>query len=244
MEKENWLIDINCDVGEGFEDALIIPWVSSANIATGFHAGSPAIMSSCIELCLEHHVKIGAHPSFWDRENFGRIVQSISKRELRDILLYQIGAMYQICEAYGTQLHHVKPHGALYNLSAQDESIARVVAQTVQEIDSNIVLYGLAGSFSVSVAQEMGLKVYAEGFADRRYHSNGQLVSRKNPLATYEKISDSLHQALSLTKGNSIKSIEGELIQLEVDTICVHGDQDGAIELAKQIALEIDKLSV
>lgn len=233
--KGEFLIDINCDLGEGYDDAQIIPYISSANIATGFHAGSPSIMSSCIDLCLQHEVHIGAHPSFWDRENFGRTVQHISQRELFDILVYQIGAIYQMSKARNTFLHHVKPHGALYNLSAKNNEVAMTIAQAVKAIDSNIVLYGLAGSASLDIAKSIGLKTFAEGFADRRYHESGMLVSREQAEATHATTEESVNQAMRLAEQLPVESIEGALVQFKVDTICIHGDHDDAVDLAVNI---------
>lgn len=241
--KEGFQIDINCDLGEGFDDAKIMPYISSANIATGFHAGSPSIISSCIDLCLEHDVHIGAHPSFWDRDHFGRSIQQISQQDLFDILVYQIGAVYQMCKVKNACLHHVKPHGVLYNLSAQNKEVAETIAQAVKSIDENIMLYGLAGSVSLQMAKYIGLKTYAEGFADRRYNELGALVQRSEVGATHATIEESVSQAMRLMKKLPIESKEGVSIQLEVDTICIHGDQEGALDLAVSIYDEVFKLN-
>ncbi len=233
--KSMLLIDINCDLGEGFDDHLLMPYISSANIATGFHAGNPTIMSSCIDLCLANDVKPGAHPSFWDRENFGRISQNISLKELYDILQYQIGALYQMCQAKGAVLHHVKPHGALYNQSASDIGIAETIAKAVKSIDENLILYGLAGSLSLDAAKEEGLQAYAEGFADRRYLASGHLVPRAQPDACHTNIEESVQQAERFAHKKSITAIDGKEISLNVDTICIHSDHEGADILAKMI---------
>lgn len=239
--KSKLLIDINCDLGEGFDDQMLMPYISSANIATGFHAGNPSIMSDCIDLCIQNDVKIGAHPSYWDRENFGRIYQNISSKELYDILQYQIGALYQMCLVKGTKLHHVKPHGALYNQSAVDTAIAKTIAKAVKSIDKSLVLYGLAGSVSLEIAQEEGLKVYAEGFADRRYLPNGHLVPRSRPDACHTSMEESVRQAERFAHKESITAIDGTDILLQVDTICIHGDHDGADLLAKMIYEKVKK---
>lgn len=233
--KNKLLIDINCDLGEGYDDALLMSYISAANIATGFHAGSPAIMSECIDLCLANDVNIGAHPSFWDRENFGRIPQNISSEELYDILLYQIGALYQMCQVKGTTLHHVKPHGALYNQSAADIKIAETIAKAVKAIDSRLILYGLAGSLSLEAARQEGLKVFAEGFADRRYLATGQLVPRTHPDACYSATADCVLQAENFARHYPVTSIDGKELLLSVNTICIHGDHNGADTLAKEI---------
>lgn len=233
--KNQLPIDINCDMGEGFDDALLLPYISSANIATGFHAGDPSTMSGCIELCLQNNVHIGAHPSFWDRDNFGRITQNISSKELYDLLLYQIGAIYQMCLAKNTILHHVKPHGALYNQSAIDIEIATTIAKAVKSIDKNLILYGLAGSISLEAARDEDLRVYAEGFADRRYLSTGQLVPRTQPDACYSATEESVLQAEKFARQLPVTSIEGKELLLSVDTICIHGDHDGAEVLAREI---------
>lgn len=228
-------IDINCDMGEGFDDALLLPYVSSANIATGFHAGNPSTISGCIDLCLQNHVRIGAHPSFWDRENFGRAAQNISSKALYNLLQYQIGAIYQMCLAKNTVLHHVKPHGALYNQSAADTEIATTIARAVKSIDKNLILYGLADSISLEAAREEGLQVYAEGFADRRYLATGQLVPRTQPDACYSTSEESVLQAEKFARQLPITSVEGTELLLHADTICIHGDHDGANVLAKEI---------
>ena len=229
------MIDINCDLGEGFEDKQIIPFITSANIATGFHAGNPLLMADCIELCERHQVHIGAHPSYWDRKNFGRTVQDIPKQELLADLQYQIGALQSMCIARGAQLHHVKPHGALYNQAARDSELSETIIEAILSIDSHLILYALSGSITAKIAKAKGLKVYQEGFADRRYLESGQLVPRCQLKSIFEDIEQSLEQAIRLAQKRPITTIEQQELVITVDTICIHSDHDHASELAKAI---------
>lgn len=213
----------------------LIPFIRSANIATGYHAGDEATMRNCVALCKKYDVHIGAHPSYLDRENFGRTIHQVPDEVLKEQLVEQITLLKNICEEMGAILHHVKPHGALYNLSAKDEKTSRIIAEAVRGVDENLILYGLAGSVSLDVAKDIGLKTYSEGFADRRYQSNGQLVPRTSALACYDKIEDVLKQVHLLTYRLPILSVEGDEILLEVDTICIHGDHEGADIVARKI---------
>ncbi len=233
--SQQFLTDINCDLGEGYADEEIIPYISSANIATGFHAGSPPEMSFCIDLCMQHGVKIGAHPSYWDRENFGRKVVNIHKDELFNILIYQIGALYQMCLSKGTTLHHVKPHGALYHASVKDKETARTIAQAVKSVDKNLILYGMSGSLSLEAAKEEGLKVCAEAFADRRYLTSGWLVPRNQPNSTFKNYEESLNQAVCIAHQKPIETAEETFITIQADTICIHSDYHHSVELAQKI---------
>lgn len=232
---KHWHIDINCDLGEGFNDASLIPFIRSANIATGYHAGDEETMRNCVALCKKYDVHIGAHPSFMDRENFGRTTLLVPDDILKMQLIEQITLLKNICDEMGTKLHHVKPHGALYNLSAKDANTARIIAEAVKSVDAHLILYGLTGSVSLEVAKEMGLETFAEGFADRRYQSNGQLVPRTSPSACYDKLEDVLKQVELLSNRLPITTIEGEEILLEVDTICIHGDHEGSDIIAQKI---------
>jgi len=228
-------IDLNCDLGEGMEDALILPYITSANIATGFHAGDHLTMLRCIRLCRQYGVHIGAHPSFPDRTHFGREEMHLTSEELYALIAYQVGAMQALCRSQGCLLRHVKPHGALYNMSAKDPEIARMIARALLDIDDKLILFGLAGSISVAIAREMGLRVMEEAFADRAYLSNGQLVPRNQPGAVHSDVKNSLQQARDIAFNSQVKCIDGTIITLKADSICLHGDSAGAVALSELI---------
>lgn len=227
--------DLNCDLGEGMEDALILPFITSANIATGFHAGDHLTMLRCIRLCRQYEVHIGAHPSFPDRAHFGREEMHLASEELYALVACQVGAIQALCRSQGTVLRHVKPHGALYNMSAKDPEIARTIALALLDIDDTLILFGLAGSISVAIAREMGLPVMEEAFADRAYLSNGQLVPRSQPGAVHGDVSSSLQQARDIAFKGQVRCIDGTTISLKADSICLHGDSAGAVALSELI---------
>jgi len=229
-------IDINCDLGEGFpDDARLMPFISSANIACGAHAGDLQLMQSTVELALLHGVGIGAHPGYEDRDNFGRIEQTLSSNELYDLITSQVHRLQKISEASGGSLQHVKPHGALYNQSARSPEIAAVIAAAVKDVDSRLYLYGLSGSSSITAAREVGLPTREEGFADRRYNDAGQLLSRTHPDALIKNQEDACRQVMQMITEKSVTSLSGKVIPIVAETICIHGDADGASELANHL---------
>lgn len=228
-------IDINCDLGEGMtHDAQIMPYISSANIACGFHAGDVDTMRTTIDLCIQHDVHIGAHPSFDDRANFGRMEINLSDEELYDLVMLQIQLLDNAAKKAGASLHHVKPHGALYNLAARDRQMAFVISTAVHDYDSNLILYGLANSLLIEEGMLTGLKVSRETFADRTYQDNGQLTSRSQNnalLENEEMVSMQLVQIL----GGTIRSVHGKEIPVDAETICIHGDGVHALSFANCI---------
>ncbi len=231
-------IDINCDVGEGVgteNDAELMRYVSSVNIACGFHAGDASVMRITAELALAKNVKIGAHPGYADIEGFGRRAMQLSAQEVYDICFYQIGAMNATVNALGGKLHHVKPHGALYNAAAKNVTLAEAIARATKAVGENLTLYGLANSFLISEAQQIGLKTAAEGFADRTYQSDGFLTSRNEHNALITSASDSLKQVRQFINKQSVTSTTGVVLPLKIDTICIHGDGEYALEFAKVI---------
>ncbi|PWT90835.1 MAG: LamB/YcsF family protein [Acidobacteria bacterium] len=230
-------IDINCDMGEGIgNDEAIMPWISSVNIACGYHAGDENIMRTTIELALKNNVAIGAHPSFFDKENFGRIEMNLSETEIYDLVLLQVRTIDRIVKRKKAKLHHVKPHGALYNMSAKDQHVARAIGQAVKDFDDTLILFGLSGSYSVIEAKKMGLKAAHEAFADRTYQDDGSLTSRSTRYALIEDVDKSVTQALQIAKEKTVTSLDGKKIPIEVETICIHGDGKNAIELARRIS--------
>ncbi len=229
-------IDINCDMGEGMHnDALLMPYISSANIACGYHAGDVDTIRRTIELALENNVAIGAHPSYHDRENFGRLTQTISLVELAELISDQLFLFEKITHQMGCKIHHVKLHGALYNDCAKDALSSKIVAQTIQAIDPSMMLYGLSGSHSIKEAKAIGLQTVQEVFADRTYQSDGQLTPRYLDHALITDPNESAQQVLSMLLDQEIKTHDGTMIAVNAETICIHGDHPGAVEIAKHL---------
>lgn len=235
------IIDLNCDMGETSvlqgpgQDELIMPWISSANIACGFHAGDPLTMEHTILLAIEHGLAIGAHPGYPDRVNFGRAAMKMTTMELTASLLYQIGAMKSMTETLGGKLRHVKPHGALYNAASIDESIAELIANTVFEIDNTLILYGLSGSKLIKKAKKIGLPFASEVFADRAYNDDGTLVSRSIPGSVIGDTDQVVDRAIRMVRQKKVETISGKMISVNPDTICLHGDNARAAEIARKL---------
>ncbi|WP_096552266.1 5-oxoprolinase subunit PxpA [Ureibacillus thermosphaericus] len=235
-------MDINCDLGEGFgnykmpNDEKILPYVTSINVACGFHAGDPIIMEDTVNLAIKYNVKIGAHPGYPDLQGFGRRELNMSPREIYTMLLYQLGALNAIVNANGAELHHVKPHGALYNQSANDEIIADAVISAVKDFNSNLILYCLSGSLMAEMAERQGIEVYHEVFADRNYNDDGTLVHRKHPNALIKDNSQMLKHVERIMRSKKILTINNKFIDIQADTICIHGDGENALQFAQNIA--------
>ena len=225
-------IDLNCDMGENIgNDADIMPYITSANIACGFHAGDSKTMLATVRMAKKHGVYVGPHPSWLDVEGFGRREMSLPADEVEALVLYQIGALAAIAKAEGVELHHVKPHGAIYNQAAKDRVLANAIARAVKSFSKDLVLVGLAGSGLIEAGIEVALRVANEGFPDRNYNPDGTLVSRKEPHAIIEAPGDVAKHALQLIR-------EGVLFgekRVRVDTLCLHGDHPHAAENAKRI---------
>lgn len=229
-------IDLNADIGEGFDfDNEIIPLVTSVNIACGFHAGGPLLMNKTVELAIKQQVKIGAHPSFPDKENFGRSRMVRSFEEIYTDTLYQIGALDALVIAQGGTLHHVKPHGMLYNQAANEPEVANAIISAIYDYNPNLLLFVLAGSHFVELARQKGLKVKEEVFADRRYNDDGSLVDRREAHAVLSNRQDVIEQVLRFIQAQEVKTISGKIIPIKADTICMHGDNEHAVELLKAI---------
>jgi len=235
------MIDINSDMGEGFgvwdmgNDALLLDYISSTNIACGWHAGDPARMKKLVELATQKKVHIGAHPGLPDLVGFGRREMAISEQDAYNYVLYQAGALQAFVRAIGNTLHHVKPHGALYNQAAKDIKLARGIARAVKDLGGNVILYGLAGSCLVDAAKELNIPVWQEVFADRRYSKEGFLVPRNQAGAMIEDDVQALKQVLGMSQFGKVTAIDGSEISIEADTLCIHGDNPHAIEFAKKI---------
>jgi UPF0271 protein len=229
-------IDINCDMAEGIgNEAELMPWISSANIACGYHAGNDDLMKETVDLCLKYKVAIGAHPSFPDWENFGRTNMNFPGEQIQQIVLKQLIILKKIVDERGARLHHVKPHGALYNMAAKDPDLARSIAVAVKSFDASLILYGLSQSAMIREAKSLNLKTANEVFADRTYQSDGSLTPRTQPNALIESENRAVEQVIRFVKEGSVKTITGEIISLQADTICLHGDGAHAVPFAKLI---------
>lgn len=229
-------IDINCDMAEGIgNEAELMPWITSANIACGYHAGNDDLMKETVDLCLKYKVAIGAHPSFPDWENFGRTNMNFPGEQIQQIVLKQLIILKKIVDERGARLHHVKPHGALYNMAAKDPDLARSIAVAVKSFDASLILYGLSQSAMIREAKSLNLRTANEVFADRTYQSDGSLTPRTQPNALIESENRAVEQVIRFVKEGSVKTITGEIISLQADTICLHGDGAHAVPFAKLI---------
>ncbi|WP_189723298.1 5-oxoprolinase subunit PxpA [Staphylococcus warneri] len=240
-------IDLNCDLGEAFGnysfggDKDILPLITSANIACGFHAGDANVMNETIQLAKRHNIGIGAHPGLPDLQGFGRRKLDMSPEEVYNIVVYQLGALNGFCQIHDVKMNHVKPHGALYQMGAKDKSIASAIAQAVYDFDKTLVFVGLANTLLISEAKKLGLKTASEVFADRRYEDDGQLVSRKEPYAVISDSDEALNQVVKMVTENKVISKNNKEITLQADTICVHGDGAHALEFVTKIREKLTK---
>ncbi len=229
-------IDLNCDMGEGSgNDQAIMPFISSVNIACGYHAGDEEIMRLTVESALQHHVAIGAHPSYPDRDNFGRTNMELSPEAVYDIVLKQVRSLYDVAEKYDAVIHHVKPHGALYNSAAKDSKLSAAICRAVKDFDKNIIVYGLSGSELIKAANEAGLKSSQEVFADRTYREDGSLTPRTEANALIEDVNISAAQVLRMVKHGKVMTASGAEVSLVAETICIHGDGKYAAGFAREI---------
>jgi UPF0271 protein len=228
-------LDFNCDLGEGCgNDAAIVPLVSSASIACGGHAGDAASMAETIGLCLEHGVAVGAHPSFEDRENFGRRELDVAPSDLHASVVRQLAALASVCDRLGTRMRHVKPHGALYNVAARDAAVAGAIAAAVHAFDPSLILFGLSGSALTRAGSAIGLGVAHEVFAERGYDADGRLAPRGTPGAVLG-LDDSLAQVRMLLRDSVVLARDGARVALRVDTLCLHGDRADAVAFARAL---------
>ncbi|MEO6968988.1 MAG: 5-oxoprolinase subunit PxpA [Rhodanobacteraceae bacterium] len=239
-------IDINADLGESFgawrmgDDAAVMSHISSANIACGFHAGDPGVMRRTVALAMKHGVAIGAHPSLPDLQGFGRREMRVTPDEAYALTLYQIGALAGIERASGLKPHHVKPHGALYNMAARDRGLADAIAHAVNDFDTHLILVGLAGGALIEAGHDAGLVVAREAFCDRRYRADGSLAPRSEPGAVIENIDAVIEQALSIVMHDEATATDGTRVHIEADTLCVHGDRPNAGEFAQRLRAALE----
>ncbi len=232
-------IDLNCDMGESYgawkmgADAEIMPFISSANIACGFHGGDPGTIRKTVALALERGVAIGAHPSLPDLQGFGRRVMKIKPQEMYDLVVYQAGAVEAFARAAGAKLHHVKCHGALYNMAATDESLSEAMVRAARDL--GVMLYVLSNSRNHEVAKRAGVGVAGEVFADRGYADDGTLAPRELPGGLIEDAAQAVKQALAMIEQGHVTSLGGKRVPVAAETLCLHGDQPGAVTFAKAL---------
>ena len=235
------VIDINSDLGESYgqwrmgEDDAILPLISSANVACGFHAGSPAVILRTLKAAQRHDVAVGAHVSYPDLVGFGRRNMDVASDELTADVIYQIGALQALAHAAGTRVSYVKPHGALYNTIATNERQARAVIEAILQMDKHLPLVVLSGSPLINWAQDAGLNTIAEAFADRAYHADGSLVSRREAGAVMHDPEEVAARVVQMIVKDGVDSVEGRFATIEADSVCVHGDSPGAVEMVRQI---------
>lgn len=243
-------VDLNSDIGESMGvykvglDEEIVKYISSANIACGWHAGDPLVMEKTIDVSRDFNVKIGAHPGFMDMMGFGRRNISVSPEEFKSYVKYQLGAIMGIAKSKGQKIEHLKAHGSMYNLASKDIGLAMALAEAVHEIDRDIILVGLSNSEILKAGKRVGIRVASEVFADRVYNSDGSLVSRNTAGAVIEDESFAVARVLKMVNCGVVKAIDGQDIEIKADTICVHGDNPKAVEFAKSIRMALQNSGI
>jgi UPF0271 protein len=234
-------VDLNCDVGESFgafrigQDTQLLDYVTSANIACGFHAGDPATMRTTVRLAIDKNVSIGAHPGLPDLAGFGRRWMDVSPQDVRDMVVYQIGALNAFVQAEGAVLQHVKPHGALYNMAARDARLAQAIADAVRRVNPELALIGLAGSELIKAGKSLGIVTASEVFADRTYQADGSLSPRQQPGALITDAHQAAERVVGMVQHGTVVSEQGTPVAVRADTVCIHGDHPNAVTLAQAI---------
>jgi UPF0271 protein len=243
-------IDINSDLGESFgaytigHDTGLMKAITSANVAAGFHAGDPSVLRETIRLAKAHGVAVGVHPGLPDLAGFGRRELNVTPKEAEDLVLYQIAAVAGVAAAEGVRIQHVKPHGALFNMAVRDADLSAAIARAVEAFDRSLILFGLPGSEILRAGGSRGLRVAAEVFADRAYEPDGALASRRKPGAVIHDTDTVVTRAVRMVKERSVVAMDGSVVQLEADTICVHGDTPGSDDLAAKIRAGLERAGV
>lgn len=245
-------VDLNCDLGESFgaykigNDEEILNYVTSVNVACGFHAGDPTVMRKTVQLALNKHVQIGAHPGLQDLIGFGRRNINLSPQEAYDIVVYQIGALNGFLQSEGGRMQHVKPHGALYNMAAKSKDLSVAIAEAVYKVNPELILFGLSGSELIRAGQDIGLQTASEVFADRTYQQDGSLTSRTEDYALIENDDDAVKQVIRMVKEGKVFSQQKIDVPIHADTICIHGDGSHALTFAQHVkkSLELSEITV
>ncbi|MGG0892606.1 LamB/YcsF family protein [Cytobacillus horneckiae] len=244
------IIDLNCDMGESFgaykmgRDEEILDYVTSANIACGFHAGDPATMRKTVRLALDKNVAIGAHPGFQDLVGFGRREMKVTPMEAYDLVVYQIGALSAFVKSEGGKLQHVKPHGALFNMAAKDGPLSEAIAEAVYKVDPELILFGLAGGELVKAGEKIGIRSASEVFSDRTYQADGTLTSRREENALIKNHETAVNQVIRMVKEGQVLSLQGVDVSIKADTVCIHGDGANALEFAKYILTALQRANI
>lgn len=244
------MVDINCDMGEGFgaykinEDEAILPYITSANIACGFHAGDPAIMRQTVQSALKFNVAIGAHPGLPDLNGFGRRFMDITPQEAYEIVIYQIGALNAFVQAEGGRVQHVKAHGALYLMAAKNRELSEAIAEAVYRVDPELILFGLANSELVKAGQRIGLRTGSEVFADRTYQNDGMLTSRQRSDALIDDVDLAAQQVVRMVKEGKVRTRQNNDISILAETICIHGDGQHALSFAQKIRTVLERENI
>jgi UPF0271 protein len=234
-------VDLNADLGEGAgHDEKLFELISSANIATGFHAGDADSMHAAVSAAKKRGVAVGAHPSFFDRENFGRRELQISDQEVFDAVAYQLGVFQAITSAVGVRPNHVKPHGALYNMAVRDDKLADAIARAIESVDPKLILFAPDKSELARAGESHGLRIAREIFADRNYLNDGWLVPRTRPDALLHDPKEAASRVLRMLREGKVRSVEGRDVEVRGETICVHGDTPGAVEFARELRSQLE----
>ncbi|MBM7600504.1 UPF0271 protein [Virgibacillus halotolerans] len=235
-------MDLNCDMGESFgaytfgADEQLLEHITSANIACGSHAGEPNVMDRTVQLAKQYHVAVGAHPGFPDIAGFGRRMIEFSPDEIYRLVVYQVGALQAFCKIHNVRMQHVKPHGALYNVAGHDRDTADAIARAVYDLDDSLILYGLAGGELLDAGRAVGLRVASEVFVDRTYQPDGSLTPRKHANAMIDDLDIAVAQVERMVNEGVVKAINGELVAIEADTVCIHGDGPHAVSFAGKLS--------
>jgi 5-oxoprolinase (ATP-hydrolysing) subunit A len=238
-------VDINADLGEGAgQDAELFKLISSANIATGFHAGDSDTMHAAVSAAKEHGVAVGAHPSFFDRENFGRKELQVDNQEVFEAVAYQLGVFQAIASALSVRPNHVKPHGALYNMAVRDKELADAITRAIESVDPNLILFAPDKSELARAGEAHGLQIAREIFADRNYLSDGWLVPRTRRDALLRDPKEAAERVLRMLREGKVRSVEGRDVDVRGETICVHGDTPGAVEFARELRSQLEREGV
>jgi UPF0271 protein len=243
-------IDINSDMGESFgaysigHDAGLMKAITSANVAAGFHAGDPSVLRDTIRAAKQHGVAVGAHPGFPDLVGFGRRELNVTPREAEDMVLYQVAAVAGVAAAEGVKVQHVKPHGALFNMAVRNPELSAAIARAVAAFDRGLILFGLPGSEIVAAGSAAGLRVASEVFADRAYEPDGSLASRRKPNSVIHDAEAVVARAVRMVKDHTVVAVDGSIVKLDADTICVHGDTPGSDQLAAKIRAGLEAAGV
>ena len=234
-------VDLNSDLGEGSGyDNELFELISSANIATGFHAGDSDTMHAAVYAAKEHCVAVGAHPSFFDRENFGRKELKVSNEEVFDAVAYQLGIFQAIASAVGMRPNHVKPHGALYNMAVREENLADTIARAIASVDPKLILFAPDNTELARAGKAHGLQIAREVFADRNYLNDGWLVPRTRPDALLRNPKEAAGRVMRMLREGKVRSVEGRDVDVRGETICVHGDTPGAVEFARELRMQLE----